>query len=232
RSSSPPSSDSRASSSSLRSPPCGVASRSSRCRRCGSDGMNLDRPTDRPWQRPSEYWPALTAATAHLDTPIAVISREALAHNAHDLLDRRDGSRAAVPSIRVASKSLRVRALIEAVEALPGYHGVLAYTLPEALWLAETIQDVVIGYPTADRAAIARLAGDADLAARVTLMVDSVAGLDLIDSVVPPAKRANIRVAIELDAAWNAPLLGHTGAWRSPVHSVGDAQALARRIVE
>lgn len=194
--------------------------------------MNLDRPNDRPWETPGEYWPAMTTATAHLETPLAVISHEALAHNAHDLLDRRDTTRNAVPSIRVASKSLRVRGIVEAVEALPGYHGVLAYTLSEALWLAEAIDDVVVGYPTADRAAIARLAADDDLANRVTLMVDSVAGLDLIDSAIGPDRRADIRVCIELDAAWKSPLLGHTGAWRSPLHSVDDARVFAQHIVE
>lgn len=194
--------------------------------------MNLDRPTTQPWLTPSDYWPAMTAATAHLDTPIAVISRDALAHNAHDLLDRRDPTRTVQPSIRVASKSVRVRGIIEAVEALPGYHGVLAYTLPEALWLATSIQDVVVGYPTADREAIARLAADEELAGRVTLMVDSIAGLDLIDSAIDPGKRAPIRVCIELDAAWEAPLLGHTGAWRSPLHSIADTRAFAQHIVD
>ncbi|HRN30283.1 MAG TPA: alanine racemase, partial [Terrimesophilobacter sp.] len=190
------------------------------------------RPGDRPWQAPALYWPSLAAATAHLDTPVAVVSREALAHNAHDLLDRRATNRPVPPSIRVATKSLRVRGIIEAVEAMQGYHGVLAYTLPEALWLAETIQDVVVGYPTADRAALAKLGASDELAGRVTLMVDSVEGLDLIDSVVAPRNRHSIRVCLELDAAWNAPLLGHTGAWRSPVHSVDDARSLAQHIVE
>lgn len=192
--------------------------------------MNLDRPGAQPWLEPAGYWPALSEATAHLETPVAVISREALAHNAHDLLDRRDASRSPAPSIRVATKSLRVRGIIEAVEALPGYHGVLAYTLPEALWLAESIQDVVVGYPTADRSAIARLASDETLASRVTLMVDSIEGLDLIDSVIAPGKRAEVRVCLELDAAWKSRLLGHTGAWRSPLHSVDDARAFARHV--
>lgn len=192
--------------------------------------MNLDRPAARPWREPSRYWPALGEATAHLETPLAVISREALAHNAHDLLDRRDASRSPVPSIRVATKSLRVRGIIEAVEALPGYRGVLAYTLPEALWLAETIQDVVVGYPTADRSAIARLASDETLASRVTLMVDSIEGLDLIDSAIAPGKRAELRVCLELDAAWKSRVLGHTGAWRSPLHSVDDARTFARHV--
>ena len=41
----------------------------------------------------------------------------------------------------------------------PGYRGLLTYTLPESLWLAgQGFDDLVIGYPTADRTAIAELA--------------------------------------------------------------------------
>lgn len=192
--------------------------------------MNLDRPTTTPWKNPGEYWPALAAATARLETPLGVLSRAALAHNVHDLLDRRTES-GGPTTIRVASKSLRVRSAIEAVEAQPGYHGVLAYTLPEALWLAETISDVVVGYPSVDRTAIERLGRDENLAARVTMMVDSVAHLDVIDSVIAPSARANIRVCLELDASWNSRVLGHMGTWRSPIHSTDDALAFAQHIV-
>ncbi|MEO6942971.1 MAG: alanine racemase [Terrimesophilobacter sp.] len=191
--------------------------------------MRLDRPTNAPWEKPREYWPALSAATAALDTPFGVLSQPALAHNAHDMLDRLSPSGGA-KTIRVASKSLRVRGAIEAVEALPGYHGVLAYTLPEALWLAETIQDVVVGYPSVDRSAIERLGRDENLAARVTIMVDSVAQLDLVDSVIAPAMRSSIRVCLELDASWDSRLLGHMGTWRSPVRTVEQARQLAQHI--
>src|SRR5690554_6954874 len=64
----------------------------------------LTRPTDAPWQRPAEYWPALQAATVELEPPFGVISLAALAHNAHTMLDRANGT-----TIRVASKSVRVR---------------------------------------------------------------------------------------------------------------------------
>ncbi len=193
--------------------------------------MILDKPTSTPWLNPAEYWTSLSAATAQLDTPFGVLSQAALAHNVHDLLDRRDES-GAPTTIRVASKSLRVRGAIEAVEAMPGYHGVLAYTLPEALWLAKTITDVVVGYPTVDRAAIERLGCDQKLATRVTVMVDSLAHLDFIDSVIAPSKRASIRVCLELDASWNSDVLGHMGTWRSPIHSVEAAKAFAQQICE
>lgn len=195
--------------------------------------MKLTPPASAPWLTPSQYWPALTAATESHDPPFGVISAPALAHNAFDMLRRANGM-----PIRVASKSVRVRSVLDAVLALPGYAGVLAYTLPEALWLATDtpqtagISDVVVGYPTVDRAAIARLASDAELARRVTVMADSVAQLDLIDAVIAPTKRASIRVCIELDASWRAAGFAHIGVRRSPVHSLAQAMALAHAIVD
>ncbi|WP_390623505.1 alanine racemase [Subtercola endophyticus] len=185
----------------------------------------LTRESAAPWLKPAQFWGDLTRATADVDTPLAAISLQALAHNAFSMLDRAAGK-----PIRVASKSVRVRSVLDAVLALPGYHGVLGYTLPEALWLAETIDDVVVGYPTADRAAIARLAADDRLASRVTLMVDSVAQLDLIDSVVAPGARPSIRVCLELDTSYVTRALGHIGVWRSPVFTVDEARVLAQVI--
>ncbi|MDP9027972.1 MAG: alanine racemase [Actinomycetota bacterium] len=196
--------------------------------------LTLTRPTSAPWEHPAAYWPHLTAATADVDTPFGALSVEALAANAFDLLDRAAGM-----PIRVASKSVRVRGVLDAVLALPGYHGILAYTLPEALWLAggtdgngDGHDDVVVGYPSVDRAAIAQLAADARLASRVTLMIDDLAQLDLIDAVVPPARRAApIRLALELDSSYESALLGHVGVRRSPIHTAEAARSLAASIV-
>jgi len=151
------------------------------------------------WEDPARYWPRLSAATAHLPAPVAVIDRDALRYNAMDMLVRAGG----LP-IRVASKSVRVRAVLDAVLALPGYRGILAFTLAEALWLAETHDDIVIGYPTVDRAALARLFADEQAARRVTLMVDDPAHLDFIDSVAGPGHRPEVRVAIDVDASWRS----------------------------
>ncbi|WP_309616734.1 alanine racemase [Salinibacterium sp.] len=188
--------------------------------------MNLTVPASEPWLEPARYWPALTAATEALDTPFGIISAGALAWNAHDMLRRSNGT-----TIRVASKSVRVRGVIDAVLSIPGYHGVLAYTLAEGLWLAETIDDVVIGYPTVDRASIAALGQSSILAQRVTIMIDTIEQLDLVDAVLPPGQRENIRVCLELDAAWASRVLGHVGVFRSPVRTVEQAIDLARAIV-
>lgn len=180
-----------------------------------------------PWLQPESYWKRLTEATKHLSAPVVALGVEALAHNAHDILRRAKGK-----PVRVASKSIRVRSVLDAVLALPGYRGVLAYTLAEALWLSETIDDIVVAYPTADRAAIAALAADEQAATRIAVMIDSVDQLELIDSVAPPATRSPIRVCLDFDASWNTKLLGSIGALRSPVHEPAELRRLAERVLQ
>ncbi|WP_375389451.1 amino acid deaminase/aldolase [uncultured Amnibacterium sp.] len=186
----------------------------------------LPEPAATPWRDPAAFWPGVLEATAALDPPFGVLAVDALAWNAHDLLRRAAGT-----PIRLASKSLRVREAIESVLALPGWHGVLAYSLREALWLAATVDDVVLGYPTVDRGAIAALAADEEAARRITLMVDSVAHLDLVDAVVPPGARPQLRVALELDMSIDLPVLGHLGVRRSPLTDSAAAIALGREVV-
>ncbi|MEV4774154.1 alanine racemase [Microbacterium sp. LWH12-1.2] len=178
------------------------------------------------WQDAARYWPRLSDATAHLPAPVAVIDLEALRYNAMDLLVRSGG----LP-IRVASKSVRVRAVLDAVLQLPGFRGILAFTLAEALWLSETHDDIVLGYPTVDRPSLERLAADETAARRITLMVDDPSQLDFIDSVAAPGQRPEIRVAIDADASLRSAALGHIGVRRSALFSAGEVAAFAREIV-
>ena len=191
----------------------------------------------------------LERATASLDPPFAVVDLDAFWANAADM-----ERRAAPRPIRLASKSVRCRALQERVLARPGFRGTLAYTLPEALWLAgHGFEDMLVAYPTADRRALRELAQlTAERpAARVCIMVDSLAHLDLLDAALAAAPASSpssasgmsrssaggsgrhpVRVCLELDAGlW---LLGgrvRIGAKRSPVHTPAQAVALARAIV-
>jgi len=177
---------------------------------------------------PTTSAPSLQArydrATADLEPPFAIVDLDALEENAAALTRRAAGR-----PIRVASKSVRCRAILEDVLARDGYAGIMAFTLPEALWLARAgHEDVLVAYPTADRHALAELAADPVAAARVTLMVDDVAQLDLL----PASPAHEVRVALDLDASWR-PLDGrlHVGVRRSPVHGTADAVALARAVV-
>ncbi len=181
---------------------------------------------------PADDLTRLDRATAELDPPFAVVDLDAFRANARDML-RRAGGR----PIRLASKSIRCRALLERTLASDaGFRGTLAFTLPEALWLADRgLRDLVVAYPTADRAALRALAAREDDAG-IAVMVDDVAQLELIEAAVAEAEGASadrpVRVCIDADASWR-PLGGrvHIGVKRSPLHTPEQVAALAREIV-
>ena len=168
----------------------------------------------------------LDRATAALEPPFALVDLDAFWANAADMAQRAAGT-----PIRLASKSVRCRALQERVLAHDGFRGTLAFTLPEALWLAaEGFDDLVVAYPTADRGALRALA-EGVARERISVMVDSTEHLDFIAAAVGPGRPA-VRVSIDVDAGW-APLGGRVriGARRSPLRTAEQAQGLARAIV-
>ncbi|MEV6952034.1 amino acid deaminase/aldolase [Streptomyces sp. NPDC051183] len=165
-------------------------------------------------------------ATAHLDAPLAIVDLGAFDANADDLVRRAGGK-----PIRVASKSVRCRVLLERVLARPGFAGIMSYTLAESIWLARSgFEDVLLAYPSADRGGFAELAGDPKLAAAVTVMVDDPAQLELIDRSRDGGTQ-EVRVCLELDTALH--LLGgrvRVGARRSPLREPGQLAELARTV--
>ncbi len=185
----------------------------------------------------------LERATAELEAPFALVDLDAFDANADQMERHADGK-----PIRLASKSLRCRALQERALARPGFRGTLAFTLPEALWLAgHGARDILVAYPSVDRRALRALV---ELTARepasaVTLMVDCREHLDLIATAIEqvgstpieqvgstPTEDAQVRVCLELDAGFR-PLGGRVriGAKRSPVHTPRQAAELAREIL-
>ncbi|MET9324501.1 amino acid deaminase/aldolase [Streptomyces sp. NPDC003038] len=165
-------------------------------------------------------------ATAHLDAPLAIVDLDAFDANADDLVRRAGGK-----PVRVASKSVRCRVLLERVLARPGFAGIMSYTLAESLWLARSgFEDVLLAYPSADRAGFAELAADPKLAAAVAVMVDDPAQLELIDRSRDGGAQ-EIRVCLELDTALH--LFGgrvRVGARRSPLREPEQLAALARTV--
>ncbi|WP_043616100.1 amino acid deaminase/aldolase [Nonomuraea candida] len=169
-------------------------------------------------------------ATAALEAPFAILDLAAVRANAADLVRRAAGK-----PIRIATKSIRSRPLLERLLAMDGFRGLMAFTLPEALWLASHgFTDILLAYPTADRHALAALAGDPVAAGRITLTVDSPAHLDLIEAAVTGVHpRAELRLCIDIDASY-VTLGGRfrAGALRSPVREPGQAADLAAAIAK
>jgi D-serine deaminase-like pyridoxal phosphate-dependent protein len=188
-----------------------------------------------------EEYARLERATAGLQAPFALIDLDALQANAADL-----ERRAAGKPIRLASKSLRCRALQERMLERDGFAGTLAFTLGEALWLASHgARDIVVAYPTADTAALALLAehsraagsdegadGATGVAGQIAVMLDSAEQLDTVEQAAASVDAAELRVCIDVDAGWR--LFGgrvRVGVKRSPTHTPEQAAALARAIV-
>jgi D-serine deaminase-like pyridoxal phosphate-dependent protein len=178
---------------------------------------------------PADELARLEAAFADVEAPFALVDLDAMWANAADMLRRAAGK-----PIRAASKSIRSRSLLERILAHdPGFRGLLTFTLPETLFLAEHgFSDLLVGYPTADRRALARLgeltAEDPDGAPAV--MVDSGEHLDLIESTLR-AGSPPLRVCMELDVSyWIAGGRLKIGAKRSPVRTPETAVILAREI--
>jgi D-serine deaminase-like pyridoxal phosphate-dependent protein len=158
-------------------------------------------------------------------TPTYLVDLDAFDANAADLARRARGK-----PIRVATKSLRVPALVSRALAVPGFRGLLAYDLREALWLGEQglSDDIVMGYPSVDAVALRQLTASSAARARVTLMVDDPAQLDLVDSVRACAEP--VRVALDVDAGLQVGP-AHLGPKRSPLREPRDVAAFAALLV-
>jgi D-serine deaminase-like pyridoxal phosphate-dependent protein len=166
---------------------------------------------------------------AEVEAPFAFVDLDAMWANAEEML-----SWAGEKPIRVASKSVRCRAVLERVLARDErFRGLLCFTLPEVLFLADQgFENLLLAYPTTDTGALAELAvrSVANPERAPVVMVDSVAHLDLIESVLGGGA-APVRLCIELDAGWWA--LGgrlKIGPKRSPVHTLAQAVELVREI--
>ncbi|GGS59996.1 alanine racemase [Planobispora rosea] len=164
-------------------------------------------------------------ATAHLEPPFAVLDLAALHANATAMTRRAHGK-----PIRVASKSIRSRPVLTRILDMDGFTGIMAFTLPEALWLVSTgLRDVLVAYPTADRTALAQLAADPRAAREITITIDRPEHLDFIESAVSGVRdRHELRICLDIDAGYLA--LGgrfRAGALRSPVREADQAADLA-----
>jgi D-serine deaminase-like pyridoxal phosphate-dependent protein len=166
---------------------------------------------------------------SEIEAPFAFVDLDAMWANADDMLRRAGGK-----PIRLATKSVRCRALLERVLGRnEGFAGLLTFTLPETLWLSsEGFDDLLLAYPTADAEALEELAmqSAANPDRAPIVIVDCVEHLEQIESVLGPGA-APVRLCVDVDAGW-WPLGGRMkfGPKRSPVHSVADAIALAGEI--
>jgi D-serine deaminase-like pyridoxal phosphate-dependent protein len=177
----------------------------------------------------NRLWARLKAAVESsaqpLPAPIGVVDVEAFDANGAALV-----AAANRKPIRLVTRSLGVPELIARALQRDGFRGVLAGSLAEALWLHDErlCDDIVVGYPSVDAAALSQLAASPSAAGAITLMIDSRAHLEVVDS-IRASKAVPIRVAIDIDAGLRMGRQ-HAGVKRSPLYDATQVVALAAEI--
>lgn len=183
----------------------------------------------RPAAVPDRSHAGLEEIFSEVQAPFAFVDLDAMWANADSMLER-----ARDKPIRIASKSIRSRAVIDRIlERSDRFQGVMTFTLPETNWLAaDGHEDLLLAYPTTDLGALAEhalhFASQPEKAPILT--VDCVDHLNLIESVLG-SRAGAVRLCLELDAGWHG-LDGRVraGARRSPVRTATQAVALAEEI--
>lgn len=149
-------------------------------------------------------------------------------------------------TIRLATKSLRVPALIQRVFRVGGpiYSGLLCFSVEECAFLAKNgldFDDFLVAYPTVQKSDLNLAWQLTQEGKTITLMIDSVQHVDLFESfwaekiTQSRLKSGNrnqtflqLRICIDYDMSYR--LLGgliHLGAHRSPIHTLYDFSKVA-----
>jgi D-serine deaminase-like pyridoxal phosphate-dependent protein len=126
--------------------------------------------------------------------------------------------------VRVASKSVRVRAVLQHALGLPGFRGLMCFTAGEAAFLAARgFDDLLVAYPTVEPSELRALCAAVRAGTRAMVMVDEPEHVQRLAAI---AADEGVELPLCLDVDMSLPVPGlWFGVRRSPVREV--AQALA-----
>lgn len=154
--------------------------------------------------------------------PSAFVDLQALEHNRQWVLQQAGGG-----PVRIATKSIRCRAVLELLAQSPTFQGWMCYTAAEAVWLAKNgFDNLLIGYPSTDIQAIAEIATLVAQGKRIYLMIDNSEQARLLEPLAAQAG-ALLPLCLDLDMSSDLPGL-HFGVWRSSLRKVADVERLLR----
>ena len=164
------------------------------------------------------------SALGSREVPLAYVDREALETNVQRARFRAGGT-----PIRVATKSVRSRPVLEWLLDHEGLEGLMCYSGHEAAWLAdEGFDDLLVAYPVVHEEELTAVATRVADGAHIVLMVDSPEHVRLAGRA---AQAADTTIQLCLDVDMSTEHLGvYFGVRRSPVRSPEDARRVAAGI--
>ncbi len=164
-------------------------------------------------------------ALANHNLPAACIDLELLDQNIRDIQQRAQS----VP-IRIATKSVRSVGVLKYIQKQLKYSsGFMAFSLEEACFLVDKgLDKILIGYPSVQKKAIGKVAERVKSGAEITLMVDLVEHIEVIEE-VGARHNCKIPVCIDVDMSTNFPGV-YFGVYRSSIRNEKQLQELLGKI--
>ena len=133
-------------------------------------------------------------------------------------------------TIRIASKSVRVPALLQRIlKHSSVYQGLMCYSPREAVFLAQQgFDDLLMGYPAWNELDILPIIDELKKGKTIILMIDRPEHIMHLDRI---GRREGVRIPICMDMDMSSDLPGlHFGGWRSSVFGEKEAVALGKVI--
>jgi D-serine deaminase-like pyridoxal phosphate-dependent protein len=158
------------------------------------------------------------------ELPLAFLDLDALDENIEAVRERADGT-----PVRVASKSVRCRWVLDRVLDRPGFAGVLCYSGYEAAFLAaHGFSDLLVAYPVVHPDELDAVCEAVAEGTEIALVVDST---EHVARAASAAARAGVELPLCIDLDVSTTHLGvHFGIRRSPIRTPETAVALADAI--
>lgn len=147
--------------------------------------------------------------------PFAFVDMDMLTENSAAIVRRAQGK-----PIRVASKSIRIRAILQHIRnSNSAFQGLMCYSAAEAVYLSENgFDDLLVAYPVWQRALIEAVGKAVQNGKMIVLMVDSIEHIHHLETIAA-ACEVVLPVCLDIDLSMDLPGL-RFGVWRSPVNTV------------
>lgn len=159
--------------------------------------------------------------------PFAFVDLDTLEANAKALLVRAKDKK-----IRLATKSIRCRAILDAIIQInPQFQGLMTYHAQEAAWLAQNgWDDILMGYPVWQRQDVEAIATQVKNGKTIVCMVDSVVHVAHLNQIAAELQVV-LPLCLDVDMSTDYPGL-HFGVFRSPITTPEQALAVWQKISE